>query len=160
MDFIEDRAAIERMLRGSAWGSLGLAVDGQPYVVPVNYAYVHGRIVFHCGLKGRKLDAIAANPQVCFCVAQQAGAPRDHPGGKPCETDSQSVLVFGRARLVTESDRRRLLANAFNREFRPDADDLSDERIASCVVVEIVIDEMTARVEAGGKRTYWRHVAR
>ena len=156
MDFIEDKATIEGILRRHDWGTLAVAAETGPYMVPVNYAYVHGRIVFHCALEGRKLDAIAAEERVCFCVAHQVGEVREHPGGKPCHVDSDSVLVFGRARVVTESDRKKLLANAFNREFRPEAKDLADERLASCAIVEIAIDEMTARVEKGGKPTFWR----
>jgi uncharacterized protein len=158
MDFIEDKAPIEEMLRRHEWGTLAVAGEGQPYMVPVNYAYVEGRIVFHCAFKGRKMEAIAANPRVCFCVAHQEGTVQDHPGGKPCHVDSRSVLVFGRARIVTEDDRRKRLANAFNREFRPDAADLSDERLKGCAIVEIVIDEMTARFEKDRKPVFWRHI--
>jgi hypothetical protein len=160
MDFIDDKAPIEVMLRSHGWGNLAMAVDGRPYVVPVNYAYVHDRIVFHCGLEGRKLGAIAAKPQVCFCVAHQVGTVREHPGGNPCHADSQSVLVFGRAVMVADADRRLLLANAFNRVFRPDAKDLAPERMKGCSIVEIVIEEMTARLEEKGKATCWRHVAK
>ena len=160
MDFIDDQAAIEEMLRQGDWGTLAVAVDGQPYAVPLNYAYLDGRIVVHGALEGRKLDAIAANPRVCFCIAHQEGPVQDHPDSKTCHVGNWSVLVFGRAQLVTEDERKKRLGNAFNRVFVPEAADLSSARLAQCVLVEIVIEEMTARREVNRKPTYWRYVAK
>jgi len=49
---------------------LGLCVDKEPYVVPLNFAYeVIGEevfIYFHCASKGKKLDMIAQNSNACF----------------------------------------------------------------------------------------------
>ena len=42
--------------------------DGYPYGVPVNCVYINDCIYFHCAQYGYKLDAIKANPKVCFTV--------------------------------------------------------------------------------------------
>jgi len=42
--------------------------DGQPYGVPLNYVYMNGAIYFHCARVGHKLENIAHNPNVAFCV--------------------------------------------------------------------------------------------
>ena len=156
-EFIDDKTAMEQFLREEFWGSLALSVDGQPYVVPLNYAYVDGKILFHCGLKGRKIDAMRANPRVCFAVGRQEGPPQPHPGGKPCHLDNQSVLCFGRARIVEGDDEKKALLNAFNRAFRPEAPDLKIDSLKGCHCVEITIEEMTGRREKGGKPTFWRY---
>jgi len=44
---ITERVVIEEVLRENQVGRLGTAVDGEPYVVPMNYAYVEGRILMH-----------------------------------------------------------------------------------------------------------------
>ena len=77
-EFIVSRTEMEELLQQEVLGCLGLAGEEGPYVVPLNYAYVDGRILFHCGLTGKKLDHIRANPQVCFCVARQTGRVDDH----------------------------------------------------------------------------------
>ena len=41
---------------------------GQPYITPLNYLYRDGNIYFHCKTTGRKLDNIAENDRVCFCL--------------------------------------------------------------------------------------------
>jgi nitroimidazol reductase NimA-like FMN-containing flavoprotein (pyridoxamine 5'-phosphate oxidase superfamily) len=149
---------MEAVLRAGVWGALGLCSEGKPYVVPLNYAYADGKILFHCALEGMKLDMIRANPQVCFTVARQTGTPSEHPGGKPCEVDSDSVICYGRARIVEDAAERAPILNTFNRAFRPDAEDLPMERVRRCGAVEITVTEMTGRRERDGKRSFWRHV--
>ncbi len=156
-EFIDRRTEMEELLREETIGFLGMSVDGKPYVVPLNYAYLDGRILIHCALEGRKLDAIRANPNVCFTVGRQAGHVRRHEGGDPCHVDSDSVICFGRARIVVDNPERAALLNAFNRAFRPDADDIPENQVRHCAVIEIAIDEMTGRRERARERTLWRH---
>ena len=54
-EFLESRQEMERLLREETIGYLGLSMGDDPYVVPLNYAYVDGRILFHCAMTGRKL---------------------------------------------------------------------------------------------------------
>jgi nitroimidazol reductase NimA-like FMN-containing flavoprotein (pyridoxamine 5'-phosphate oxidase superfamily) len=70
--------------------------------------------------------------------------------------DSDSVVCYGRAQVLEDIDERKTALNAFNRRFRPAAEDLSLERVLKCCVVEIRISEMTGRQEREKKRTCWR----
>ena len=47
-EFEVSRAEMGQILKEETIGYPGLSVDGQPYVVPLNYGYVEGRILFHC----------------------------------------------------------------------------------------------------------------
>ena len=100
--FIESYHEMETFLKQEALGYLGLSIDGQPYVVPLNYAYLDGKILFHCALEGKKLDHIASNPAVCFSVARQQGAVERHAQGDPCHMDCDSVVCYGTARVVDD----------------------------------------------------------
>jgi nitroimidazol reductase NimA-like FMN-containing flavoprotein (pyridoxamine 5'-phosphate oxidase superfamily) len=140
-------AQVEAFLREEAWGCLGLSVEGKPYVVPINYAYVDGAILLHCALEGQKLDCIRANPNVCFTVARQEGRVRDHQDDGPCHIDNDSVICYGTARIVEDPDERAELLNAFNRAFAPQAPDLPMERVLRCGAVRISIDRITGRHE-------------
>jgi len=154
--FLESRDDMEELLQDESIGYLGLAMDGTPYVVPLNYSYSEGTIIFHCALDGKKLDFIRSNPLVCFTVGRQAGPVRDHADGNLCHVDSDSVICYGRARILEDIDERKTALNAFNRRFRPGADELTTERALKCCVVEIRISEMTGRQERERKRTCWR----
>jgi uncharacterized protein len=63
---VESRKEMEKILTEEHLGYLGLSKDGMPYVVPITFGYVDGKILFHCSLEGKKLDYIRANPRVCL----------------------------------------------------------------------------------------------
>ena len=155
-ELIESREEMEQLLHEITFGFLGLANEGRPYVVPLNYAYVDGRLLFHCALEGEKLDHIASNPMVSFAVARQTGVVERH-SQNVCHADSESVVCYGTARVIGDMEERTEALNAFNRSFRPDAEPIPAERVANCGAVEIFVTEMTGRREQGGELTCWRY---
>jgi uncharacterized protein len=157
-ELIDSRTEMDEILRQETIGWLGLCGDGGPYVVPLNYAYVDGRILFHCAMEGLKLDCIRANPEVCFSVGRQSGEVRRHAGGGVCHVDSDSVICFGRARILEDIAERAEALNAFQRAFRPDAAPIPEQDVQRCGAVEIAIREMTGRRERARQCTHWRHV--
>lgn len=48
-------------------GRLGCHVDGETYIVPVNYVYKDNVIYAHSGV-GKKIEMMRKNPKVCFQV--------------------------------------------------------------------------------------------
>jgi len=155
-EFITSRVEMERILREESIGYLGLAVNDAPYVVPLNYAYVDGKILFHCALTGKKLSYLEVNPQVCFSVGRQLDRVRRHGEGDTCHVDSDSVICYGSARIAQEPEDRKRVLDSLNRCFNPDAAEISLEAAASCCAVEIQIEEMTGRRERERQRTYWK----
>ena len=156
--FIESKTEMEELLRQELWGNLGVCTaDGHPYVVPMNHAYVGGKLLFHCALDGKKLDCIRANPTVCYTVARRKARCRTI-AGSPCHINNDSVICLGEARIVEDLKERGEVLNRFNRRFRPDAKDVAPERVTGCAVIEVTIREMTGRREKDQKRTLWRYV--
>ena len=82
---ITDEAQIRHILDTAKVLHLGLAVDNEPYVVPMNYGYTmeEGKLVLymHSALQGKKLDMMRANPKVFFEMDCDL-APFE--GEKPC----------------------------------------------------------------------------
>jgi uncharacterized protein len=94
------------ILQNGEYGVLStVSLDGQPYGVPVSYAYADGRLCFHCALEGHKLDNLASNPRVSFCVV---GDTEVLPG--KFATRYESAIVFGRASELAGDDKSRALA--------------------------------------------------
>ncbi len=156
-EFVESREEMEKILNEEVIGYLGLSMDGQVYVVPLNHSYVEGRILFHCALTGQKLDYLKANPQVCFTVGRQAGQVRRHAEGDPCHVDNDSVICYGEARIIEDLEERKQALDTFNRGFDADAEGISLEAAAKCCAVEIKIATMTGRQERESKRIYWQY---
>ena len=153
--FTESRKEIEEILREETLGFLGLAVNGEPYVVPLTYVYAEGRILFHCAPTGKKLDFLRSNPQVCFTVGCQSGEIIRHPEGGVCRADHDSVICRGAARIVEDPEERGKLLDEFRRRLQPDAEAITPEAASRCRAVEIRIREMTGRRWREGKREYW-----
>ncbi len=156
-EFLESRQEMERLLREETIGYLGLSMGDNPYVVPLNYAYVDGRILFHCAMTGKMLDYLKRNQQVCFAVGRQSGEVRRHAEGNPCHVGSDSVSCYARARIVEDLEERKEVLDTFNRCFRPDAEEIALEEARKCCAVVIKIIEMTGRRERERERTYWRY---
>ncbi|MGA2383890.1 MAG: pyridoxamine 5'-phosphate oxidase family protein [Bryobacteraceae bacterium] len=153
----KSRREMETLLTEERVGYLGLSVGGQPYVVPLTYGYVAGKILFHGAPAGKKLDCIRSNPRVCFTVARQFGEVVRHPQGAVCHVNSDSVICYGRARIIDDIEERRRALSTFNRCLQRDAKELTTEEVAKCSAVEITVAEMTGRAERDSKCTSWRH---
>ena len=64
--------ACEKILERGTSGVLALeGEEGYPYAVPLSYYYEKGKIFFHCGKRGYKIEALKRNEKVSFCVIDQ-----------------------------------------------------------------------------------------
>lgn len=94
---IPESESIE-ILEKSSTGILAVQGDnGYPYTVPMNYAFVDGKILMHGANAGHKIDAIRTSEKVCFCVID-----KDDVIPELATTAFKSVVVFGKARLVED----------------------------------------------------------
>ena len=64
-----DQTAARAILEQGAYGVLStVSRDGAPYGVPLSYCLLGGAIYLHSAREGRKLDHLAREPRVSFCV--------------------------------------------------------------------------------------------
>ena len=84
---------------------LGLAVDNEPYVVPMNYGYKmeDGKLTvyLHSALKGEKLDMMRANPKVFFEIDCDL---QPFEGRVPCQYGLVYSSVMGRGTATIVED--------------------------------------------------------
>ena len=127
---------------------LGLAVDNEPYVVPMNYGYTHedGKLVLylHSATRGKKLDMIAANPKVFFEIDCDL---MPFEGEKPCQYGLvySSVMGKGTARIV-EDVQEKMKAMTVLMKTQTGKDFEFNERLVSIVaVIRSDVAEYTAK---------------
>lgn len=74
---VNSREEIAEILGQCKVCRLAMIADGKPYVIPLNFGYEWDNddliLYFHSGLKGKKIDALRANPQVCFELDWEGG---------------------------------------------------------------------------------------
>jgi len=104
------------ILRSCTAGVLALTGDNDyPYAVPLSYAYKDGKLFFHFAKEGHKIDGIEKNNKVSFCVIKT-----DDVMQKTFTTHFRSVIVFGRARILTEDSEKKHALECLVEKYSPD----------------------------------------
>jgi hypothetical protein len=140
-----EEAEPRRLLEAAEWGVLATVdQDGWPYAVPVNHVVAGGDLILHCATKGHKLANLASNSKVSYCAVTEAET-------LPLElaTRYASVIVFGRARLLTDDAEKQAALRALGLRFAPGHPDLVEREIEKdlfrTVVISIHIERMTGK---------------
>ena len=136
----------KELLRSSRRGILAVnGDDGYPYAIPINYLYDEEKqkIIFHGAKAGHKVDALKKNDKVCFTVfgnetiKEEAWAPY-----------LQSVVVFGRCRLVEKKEDTMKLVKQFAMKYYP-SEEMVNQEVASSghgvQIFEIEIEHLSGK---------------
>lgn len=140
---LADEVAKE-ILNKATHGVLSLVdVDGEPYGVPVSFAYDGERAIYlHSAIKGRKMDCIIANPRCSFCVVGQ-----DKIVAEEFTSYFRSVIVSGTIKPVTDADEIMKGLLLLCEKYSPGVD--SDAEISKCLsyvaVLRLDIENMTGK---------------
>lgn len=127
---------------------LGLCVEDQPYVVPMNYGYTleDGRLVLylHSARQGKKLDMIRANPRVFFEAECDL---RPFAGTVACQYGMSYASVMGRgtARIVEDVEEKKqamalLMKTQTGKEFS-----FQEPLVSIVAVIRVDVTEYTAK---------------
>lgn len=114
-DRLLDEGRARELLLGGEYGFLAMASPEGGYGIPVNYVVEGGTVYIHCAPEGRKLRAMASDCRVSFCVV---GATRPVP--EKFTTAYESVVVEGRARVVSSDGERRRALELLVEKYSPD----------------------------------------
>lgn len=127
---------------------LGLAVNNEPYIVPMNYGYImeDGKLTLylHSGLKGKKLDMIRMNPRV-FIELDCDLTPFESE--KPCQygLSYSSIMARGTAHIVEDVEEKMAAMTALMKT-QTGRDFSFNERLVSMVaVIRVDVSEYTAK---------------
>ena len=145
---ITDENQIRAILDEAKVLHLGLCVDNEPYVVPMNYGYTmeEGRLTFylHGALRGKKLDMIRANSRV-FVELDCNRVPFE--GDKPCQYGLGYSSVMGRGTATVVDDvEEKMKALTVLMKTQTGKDFTFNEQLVSIVsVIRIDVAEFTAK---------------
>ena len=116
---------IDSILNKHTSGVLAVIGDeGYPYTIPISYTFDNQQLLFHSANEGHKIDAIRNNDKVSFCVIDQ-----DDVIQETFTTHYRSVIVFGRASIITESHQRQNALESLVRKYSPDFVDKGQQEI-------------------------------
>ncbi|MFV0537186.1 MAG: pyridoxamine 5'-phosphate oxidase family protein [Dysgonomonas sp.] len=147
---LEDKNRINELLNNSEYGflSLGTGENGYPYGLPLSYIYNEptNSLYFHCAPEGQKLDSIAKNDKVSFCVV---GVTK--PIAEQFTTLYESIIVFGTANTKLDDEEKRkalrLLVKKYSPGFEEIGEKYMDKSWSRTAVFKIEIEHITAKAK-------------
>ena len=145
---VTDLAEIQQILDTSKVLRLGLAVNNEPYVVPMNYGYIMNdeklTLYLHSAMRGKKIDMLRANPRVFFEMDCDL---TPFEGTKPCPYCLSYSSVMGRGEAaIVEDVEEKMEAMTILMKTQTGKDFSFNEQLVSIVaVVRIDVAEYTAK---------------
>ena len=145
---VTDPQQIKEILDTAQVVHLGLCVDNEPYVVPMNYGYTmeEGKLTLylHSAVRGKKLDMIRSNPRVFF---EMDCDRKPFEGNLPCQygLSYSSLMGRGTATIVEDVEEKKK-AMSILMKTQTDKDFSFEDRLVSIVtVIRIDAAEYTAK---------------
>ena len=127
---------------------LGLSVNDEPYVVPMNYGYTHenGKLVVYLpsAVRGKKRDIMRANPKVFFEIDCDR---MPFEGKLPCQYGMVYSSVMGKGiATIVEDVEEKMKAMTILMKTQTGKDFTFNEKLVSIVaVIRIDVEEYTAK---------------
>ena len=145
---VTDPEQIRHILDAGKVLHLGLAVNNEPYVVPMNYGYTmeDGKLVLylHSAVRGKKLDMIRENSRVFFEIDCDR---MPFEGRVPCQYGMvySSIMGRGKATIVEDVEEKKqamtlLMKTQTGKDFS-----FEDRLVSIVAVIRIDVAEYTAK---------------
>ena len=146
---VTDEKQIMRILDTAKVLHLGMAVNNEPYVVPMNYGYTmeDGKLVLylHSALRGKKLDMIRTNPKVFF---EMDCDRMPFEGEKPCQYGLvySSIMGCGTAQIVEDVQEKMKAMSVLMKTQTGKDFEFNDRLVSIVAVIRIDAEEYTAKM--------------
>ena len=148
-----DRETVHAILDEGMVAHVGIAVDGQPYVLPMIYGRDGDRLLLHGSVASRLLRGLTKGLQVCVTVTLidalvMARSPFHH------SMNYRSVVVLGTARRLADADEIAAALDVLVDHVVPgrtaEVRDSTDVEVRQTAVLELPLDEASAKIRAHG----------
>jgi len=147
-----ERAEVHAILDAGLVCHVGVAIEGQPFVIPMAYGRDGDRLLVHGAIASRLMKHLRAGGEACVTVTLLDGLVVARSGFSS-SMNYRSVVLFGKGRPVEgEEEKARALDIVADHLMpgRPEEyrEHLSKE-LAATEVIEIPIDEASAKARSG-----------
>src|SRR5438105_6125193 len=150
-------AEAEKFLIQGTVAHVGFVQDGQPFVIPFTYQYdpaTPGRLFLHGSPSSRTLAELSTGQPVCVTITLLDGLVYSRTALYH-SMNYRSVVCFGRARTLESREEKKAVFDAMTRRYFPgrtagrDYQAPTPEHLDGTVMVEVLIDEMSAKTRTG-----------
>jgi len=141
---ITEKSGIEDVIRKAVVCRLGLSDGNMPYIVPLCFGYKEHAIYIHSALKGRKIDILRKNQNVCFEFDADIQIKEAQSA---CEWGMkfQSVIGFGKAFFLEDAEDKKKALNIIMRQYCDKDFEFPDKAVNGIAVIRIDISSMSGK---------------
>jgi nitroimidazol reductase NimA-like FMN-containing flavoprotein (pyridoxamine 5'-phosphate oxidase superfamily) len=147
-----ERATVHAILDEGFVCHVGFVHEGQPFVIPTAYARVGDVLYLHGARASRMLKALGAGGEVCVTVTLVDGLVLARSAFHH-SINYRSVVVFGRAREVSDETEKRAAMHAFTEHVAPgrwaEVREPNESELGATTVVALPLAEASAKVRVG-----------
>jgi nitroimidazol reductase NimA-like FMN-containing flavoprotein (pyridoxamine 5'-phosphate oxidase superfamily) len=141
---ITKKSEIEAVIHKSLVCRVGLSGDNIPYIVPLCFGYQDNTIYVHGSLKGKKINILQKNPNICFEFDTDTEIVEAEDA---CEWGMKyrSVIGFGKASFLEDPDDKRKALNIIMNQYSDRSFQYPGDAIRATAVIKIEIVSMTGK---------------
>jgi nitroimidazol reductase NimA-like FMN-containing flavoprotein (pyridoxamine 5'-phosphate oxidase superfamily) len=147
-----DKETIYRILDEGLVCHVGLVEDGQPVVIPMNYARRDDTVILHGAPASRLLKYVQAGHLVCVTVTLLDGLVLARSVYHH-SMNYRSAVVFGRGRLIEAEQEKLAALEVLTEHILPgrwqDARRPNRQELDATAVVSVAIESASAKVRTG-----------
>ncbi|HRI03770.1 MAG TPA: pyridoxamine 5'-phosphate oxidase family protein [Pyrinomonadaceae bacterium] len=147
-----NRETINSILDEALICHVGFVVDGQPYVIPTGFARVGEDLYIHGSAASRMIRELSAGIEVCVTVTILDGLVLARSAFHH-SMNYRSVVVLGRAKLVTDDDKKcdalKALTEHFVRGRWEEVRWPTELELKATSVLKLPINEASAKIRTG-----------
>ena len=141
---ITEKSEIEAIINKSIVCRLGLSDDNIPYIVPFSFGYQDNTIYLHGSLKGRKINILHKNRNVCFEFDINTEIVESENACK-WGMKYQSVIGFGKASFIENSEDKRKAFNIIMNQYSNRTFQFLEDTINGTALIKIEITSITGK---------------
>jgi len=131
--------------------------NGYPQIIPMNFVFLNDSIYMHSHTKGEKLDNINRNNKVGFEVDRELeflpSYFEDPKDASLADTFYISIVIKGKASLVTDREEKTLALNGLMKKYQPEGgyDPIQSAMkvLDSVAVIKVIPDTLYGKYKIG-----------
>jgi len=147
-----DAETVHKILDEGFVCHVGFAVDGQPFVIPTNYARIGEIVYLHGSAASRMLKTLSGGVQLCVTVTLVDGLVLARSAFHH-SVNYRSVVMLGMATLVESADEKMRALEAFTEHIVPgrwkDIRQPTELELKATTVLALPLAEVSAKVRSG-----------
>ena len=127
---ITDRRQIEDIIRKCPYCTVGMTdKEGNPYIVPMNFAWKNDTVYLHSGPEGSKVEMVYMHKQVACSYSMK----------------SRSVICKGKVRFIEDMNEKRRILDMLMKQYTDNECSYAEPAVRNVKIWEVKVDEISCR---------------